>query len=495
MAITTADLAAGIGGIVERHRARLARGYDLAAAIAAWPLALALRRDLDLGFADLLLRDLVLVAVLAVVLFEIGGVHRAFWRFATAADLATLAVGSALLAGAVTVALFLIDRLQAVPRSVPILFAILTFLLLAGARIGWMLLAPRRTARGDTADTAPTAFRPVLLVGAGEGAALAIQLLRHAGGPVYRPVAILDEEATLGREVMGVPVVGRLSDLGAALARLQVRGLRPARLLITKSPAAFPAEALRRLRERAYVERLPVDFLSDLVRLRWAGEAAEEPIAPSPAAAQEPAALAYLLTKRAFDTVVAAVALVLTTPFLLAIGLLVYLTIDRAVLFRQVRRGRGLVPFTLVKFQTLKDPIGPDGRLLREDERQTPLGSFLRRFRLDELPQLWNVLVGDMALVGPRPLVEADLAALPDGGRERARVRPGLTGWAQVNGGQILGPREKYALDLWYLRHASFTLDLRILWLTLVTALRGERVNRVEVERALAALEPAEAPA
>jgi lipopolysaccharide/colanic/teichoic acid biosynthesis glycosyltransferase len=100
-----------------------------------------------------------------------------------------------------------------------------------------------------------------------------------------------------------------------------------------------------------------------------------------------------------------------------------------------------------------------------------------------------------MALVGPRPLVEADLAALPDGGRERARVRPGLTGWAQVNGGQILGPREKYALDLWYLRHASFTLDLRILWLTLVMVVRGERVNEVEVRRALAALEPAGAPA
>lgn len=495
MAISTADIAAGIGGIVERHRARLARGYDLAAAIAAWPLALALRRDLDLAFADLLLRDLVVVAVLAVVLFEIGGVHRAFWRFATAADLAALAVGSALLAGAVTVALFLIDRLEAVPRSVPILFAILTFLLLAGARIGWMLLAPRRTARGDTANTAPTAFRPVLLVGAGEGAALAIQLLRHAGGPAYRPVAILDEGATLGREVMGVPVVGRLSDLGAAIARLQVRGLRPARLLITEPPTAFPAEALRRLRERAYLERLPVDFLSDLVRLRWAGETADEPPAASPVAGQEPAALAYLLAKRAFDTAVAAVLFVLATPLLLAIGLLVYLAIDRAVLFRQVRRGRGLVPFTLVKFQTLKDPIGPDGRLLREDERQTPLGSFLRRFRLDELPQLWNVLVGDMALVGPRPLVEADLAALPDGGRERARVRPGLTGWAQVNGGQILGPREKYALDLWYLRHASFTLDLRILWLTLVMVVRGERVNEVEVRRALAALEPAGAPA
>ncbi|MEJ5232945.1 MAG: sugar transferase [Geminicoccaceae bacterium] len=486
MAITTGDIAAGIGGLVERHRARIARGYDLAAAIAAWPLALALRRDLDLAFADLLLRDLVVVAVLAVVLFEIGGVHRAFWRFATAADLAALAVGSALLAGAVTVALFLIDRLQAVPRSVPILFAILTFLLLAGARIGWMLLAPRRTARGDTADTAPRAFRPVLLVGAGEGAALAIQLLRHAAGPVYRPVAILDDGATLGRAIMGVPVLGRLRDFAATLARLQVQGLRPVRILVTAPASAFVPRALRELRERAYAERLPIDFLPELVRLHWPASASAEP-APVAIEALPPFTLAYALGKRTFDTAAAGTVLLLGAPVLAAVWLLIAASIGRPVLFRQIRHGRGLVPFTLYKFRTLADPVGPDGRLLADHERQNAVGRFLRRTRLDELPQFWNVLVGDMALVGPRPLVAAELAALPDGGRERARVRPGITGWAQVNGGQLLSLRQKEALDLWYIHHASPLLDLRILWLTVVMVVRGERVNEGAIEQATAA--------
>jgi lipopolysaccharide/colanic/teichoic acid biosynthesis glycosyltransferase len=205
--------------------------------------------------------------------------------------------------------------------------------------------------------------------------------------------------------------------------------------------------------------------------------------------------LAYALVKRAIDATTAATLLLLGAPFLLAVGLGVWLTIDRAVLFRQMRRGRGLVAFTLLKFQTLRDPIGPDGRWLADEERQTRFGRLLRRTRLDELPQLWNVLVGDMALVGPRPLVDRDLLALPDRGRARAAMRPGLTGWAQVNGGQILGPAEKHALDLWYLRHASLALDLRILWLTLLVVVRGERLNPVEVQRALAALEPVEAPA
>jgi lipopolysaccharide/colanic/teichoic acid biosynthesis glycosyltransferase len=496
VAVSRLDIAAGITGVVGRHRALVVRCYDLAAATAAWPLALALRRDLDLTLPDLLLRDLVLVGLLALVLFELGGVHRAFWRFATAADLATVALGSALLAGAVTVGLFLIDRLQAVPRSVPLLYAILTLLLLAGARIGWMLWSRRPANLRAGAAVAPaTAFRPVLLVGAGEGAALAIELLRHAAGPVYRPVAILDEKASLGRQVMGVPVIGRLDELGSALARLQVRGLRPVRILVTGSPANFPAAALRRLRERAYAERLPVDFLPDLVRLRWVEEGAAEVAGPTPVEDQPPAALAYALAKRAIDTTVAATVLLLGAPFLLVVGLAVWLGIDRAVLFRQMRRGRGLVPFTLVKFQTLRDPIGPDGRWLTDEERQTPLGRLLRRFKIDELPQLWNVLVGDMALVGPRPLVDRDLLALPDRGRARAAMRPGLTGWAQVNGGQILGPREKHALDLWYIRHASLALDLRILWLTAVMVVRGERVNDAEVRRALAELEPAEAAA
>lgn len=475
----------------------MVRLYDVGAATLAWPLALALRRDLSLDplINELLLRDLLIVAILAVLVFELGGVHRAFWRFATAADLATVALGSGLLAGAVTMALFLVDRLVSVPRAVPLLFALLVLVFLAGGRVGWMLLSRRSAAVSAPAPAGAAGFRPVLLVGAGEGAALAIQLLRHAAGPAYRPVGVLDEEATLGRSIMGVPVLGRLGELGTTLARLRVQGWRPTRLLVTGPPDAFPPEALRRLRERARAERLPVDFLPDLIRLRWPEDGVSQAPVPSPVEALPPAVLAYALAKRTLDTLVAGTVLLVAAPLLGLVALAVWLELGRPVLFAQLRRGRGRVPFTLWKFRTLADVIDGRGRLLSEAERQSRVGRFLRRTRLDELPQFWNVLRGDMALVGPRPLVDTDLEALPDRGRERSLVRPGITGWAQVNGGQALGPREKNALDLWYIRNASFLFDLQILLLTLRTVLFGERIGRAAIDRALAELDPAEAAA
>jgi lipopolysaccharide/colanic/teichoic acid biosynthesis glycosyltransferase len=494
VAIGSFDRATSLAAVTGRYRGLVVRTYDVLAAAAAWPLALVLRNDLalDLRTPELLLRDALVVAFLALALFELVGVHRAFWRYATAADLATVGLGVLLLTGAATLVLFLIDRLQAVPRAVPVLFGLVTLLLLATARVGWMLLArrPPAAARASAAATAAAGFHPVLLVGAGDGAALAIDLLRHAGGRGYRPVAVLDDEAALGRSIMGVPVLGRLDELGSVVARLAVQGMRPTRILVTRPAAAFAPEALRALRARAWAERLPLDLLPDLLRLGWA-EAPEPAAAPAtPAVALPRRALGHALAKRGLDTVVATAVLLLGAPLLLLLAALVAVELGRPVLFTQIRRGRGMVPFTLYKFRTLRDVIDRHGRVLGDAERGSRIGWLLRRTRLDELPQFWNVLVGDMALVGPRPLVDADLRALPDRGRERARLRPGITGWAQVNGGAALGPAEKHALDLWYIHNASLALDLKILALTLRMMLLGEEVNHAEVRRALAALEP-----
>ncbi len=494
MAVSTLDSATGVAGLVSRHRALVVRTYDVLAAVLAWPLALLLRQDLSLEMrvVDALPRDVLLIALLALVLFELTGVHRAFWRYATAADLAAVALGALALAATATLARFLLDRLEAVPRAVPILFALLTLVLLVGARIGWMLVAHRATAATPAASPPAAPFRPVLLVGAGEGAALAIRILRHAGGPAYRAVGILDPAATRHREVMGVPVLGRPEELRAVLASLAVRGLAPVRILVTADPAELGVEVLRRLSERARVERLPVSHLRDLVRL----PTGDPPVAAA-ASLAPPAPLdtAYLRFRRRADALVAALGLALAAVPMLVIAAALRVVLGPDILFRQVRSGRGFRPFILYKFRTLAEPVDADGRDLAEADRHNPFGRFLRRFRLDELPQLWNVLKGDMALIGPRPLVEAELAALPDGGRERARLRPGLTGWAQVNGGAALGPLDKHALDLWYIRHAGPALDARILARTLRMMLCGERVNEPELRRALAALRPEGSPA
>jgi len=141
----------------------------------------------------------------------------------------------------------------------------------------------------------------------------------------------------------------------------------------------------------------------------------------------------------------------------------VYFSMGRPVLFRQRRAGRRGQPFTLLKFRTMREVIGPDGRPLPDGQRLTPLGRWLRRLSLDELPQLLNVLRGDMSLVGPRPLLVEYLDRYTPEQARRHEVRPGITGWAQVNGRNALAWEEKFVLDVWYVDHRTLWLDLRIL--------------------------------
>ncbi len=171
--------------------------------------------------------------------------------------------------------------------------------------------------------------------------------------------------------------------------------------------------------------------------------------------------------KRAFDLLIALPALLLLSPVLLAVALLVRLRLGTPVFFRQARPGLRADPFTLIKFRTMTDARDAEGRLLSDAERLTPLGRFLRASSLDELPELWNVVRGDMSLVGPRPLLVQYLARYTPEQARRHEVRPGITGWAQVNGRQTLLFSQRLALDVWYVEHLSLGLDLRILWRTL----------------------------
>ena len=148
------------------------------------------------------------------------------------------------------------------------------------------------------------------------------------------------------------------------------------------------------------------------------------------------------------------------------IALLVRIRLGKPVLFRQLRPGLHGQPFTLLKFRTMLEALDTNGSPLPDAERLTAFGHFLRRWSLDELPELYNVLRGDMSLVGPRPLLMEYLPLYTAEQARRHDVRPGLTGWAQVNGRNAIGWDQKFAFDLWYVDHASLSLDLRILWLT-----------------------------
>jgi lipopolysaccharide/colanic/teichoic acid biosynthesis glycosyltransferase len=170
--------------------------------------------------------------------------------------------------------------------------------------------------------------------------------------------------------------------------------------------------------------------------------------------------------KRLFDLVAASLALLLMSLPLLGLAWLIRRKLGSPVLFRQVRPGLHGRPFTMVKFRTMTDERGPDGALLPDAQRLTPFGRFLRASSLDELPELWNVLRGEMSLVGPRPLLMEYLLLYSQEQARRHEVRPGITGWAQVNGRNAISWADKFALDVWYVDHRSLWLDVKILWRT-----------------------------
>lgn len=181
--------------------------------------------------------------------------------------------------------------------------------------------------------------------------------------------------------------------------------------------------------------------------------------------------------KRLFDLLVAVLALLLLALPLLLLILLVRRKLGSPVFFRQVRPGLDGKPFEMVKFRTMTGERGPDGQLLPDAVRLTPFGRFLRSTSLDELPELWNVIKGDMSLVGPRPLLMEYLPLYTPEQARRHEVRPGVTGWAQVNGRNAISWEEKFELDVWYVDHQSLWLDMKILWLTVKKVLVRDGIS------------------
>jgi lipopolysaccharide/colanic/teichoic acid biosynthesis glycosyltransferase len=182
--------------------------------------------------------------------------------------------------------------------------------------------------------------------------------------------------------------------------------------------------------------------------------------------------------KRFFDIFFSLTALLFFTPIFFLTALLVRLKLGSPVLFRQHRPGKNGDSFEMMKFRSMLDSIGKDGNPLPDKERLTNFGKFLRASSLDELPGLWNVLKGDMSLVGPRPLLVEYLPLYSEEQARRHEVRPGITGWAQVNGRNAISWEEKFELDVWYVENQSFWLDLKILFLTVKKVFVREGISQ-----------------
>ncbi|MEX5340054.1 sugar transferase [Pseudomonas sp. I2] len=183
------------------------------------------------------------------------------------------------------------------------------------------------------------------------------------------------------------------------------------------------------------------------------------------------------MLKRLFDLTAATAALLLLSPVIALVAWQVRRKLGAPVLFRQQRPGRGGKPFEMVKFRTMRDAVDVHGNVLPDAQRMTPFGSFLRASSLDELPELWNVLKGEMSLVGPRPLLMEYLPLYSPEQYRRHEVRPGVTGWAQINGRNALSWEDKFKLDVWYVENRSFWLDLKILFLTVKKVVKKDGIS------------------
>lgn len=185
----------------------------------------------------------------------------------------------------------------------------------------------------------------------------------------------------------------------------------------------------------------------------------------------------YNLLKPLLDRVLALIMIVLLSPIMIVTAILIYLRLGKPIVFTQLRPGLHEAPFTIYKFRTMSDEKDSDGNLLSDELRLQGIGSMIRKLSLDELPQLFNVLKGEMSFIGPRPLLPEYLPLYNQVQKRRHEVRPGITGWAQVNGRNAISWEKKFELDVWYVEHISFLTDMKIIMMTVLKVFKREGVS------------------
>ncbi len=461
------------------------------AALASWLIRLGFGNGLEM-LGTVLPYFAISVAV-AVPVFRFFRLRAHSYRFFSPHDflqmvlVVTLAL---LLAVSVSFGLF---RLEGIHRSLPVLHwvvAILGFSLLRFLAYMSANGTANRKCQGDTRV-------PVLIIGYSPLAEVLLRLLQSEQGGGFVVAGILDEDRMhLGLHLRQSKVIGHPAELPQIMAQLAIHGMPVKKIVLATDRAVLSAQSratLSRLEEEARLEVM--DFVQQTAVFfdSLATGPVPEPVAapdcfPVPRALWEQAeakVAAYAPLKRLFDVVAASILGVLALPVLVLVVPAIWASMGAPFYFWQERPGRNGKVFRLYKLRTLGHGVGPDGNILGDDERQTGVGRLLRRTRLDEIPQILNVLRGDMSFVGPRPLLPADLPeGMPDWVRLRSMVRPGITGWAQINGGQAVSKEDKLILDAWYISHMTLWTDLRIIWGTFKVVAGGEVLDHATIRAA-----------
>jgi lipopolysaccharide/colanic/teichoic acid biosynthesis glycosyltransferase len=317
---------------------------------------------------------------------------------------------------------------------------------------------------GRSAENAITTPDHIIMIGSNRFSSFFIKLLQMCAPNHQRIVALLDNDHRMvGRAIEGVRIVGSPQDLNAIIDEYAVHGINIERVVVSGEPNILSNAEMKDIRRVCDGRRITLQFAPQLLGLReikkW--ERTITPCVPDNKTLELPA---YFRWKYIIDFCAAATVIVILLPLFAVVSIVVFFDVGSPLLFWQQRVGLQGCNFLLYKFRTLRPPFDWKGQPIPHNRRLSAIGHLLRATSLDELPQLLNVLVGDMSLIGPRPLLPEDQ---PANSTVRLMVRPGITGWAQVNGGKFLTADEKEGLDKWYIQNASIWLDLRIILRTL----------------------------
>jgi lipopolysaccharide/colanic/teichoic acid biosynthesis glycosyltransferase len=415
-------------------------------------------------------------SMVAFLMFRLSAGVSRYFSVHDALNVVKAAVTAGLLSSLV---LFTFNRLDGIPRSTPLLQVLILAAGLLAARTVMLLL-------DDDGQVVATKLpdqllaEHIIMIGSTRLSSLYIRFLRSYCPDHHRIVAVLDHtNRFVGRAICGVPVVSLVQHLEPVIEEFAVHGVRTDRVIIGGNDDLLSEKMLSDVRRVCGQRDIALDFVPELVGLQHL----QKPfVAPALIQKQSSAALPpYYRIKRLIDFFAALAAIITLSPLFLMCSVLVLFAFGSPAIFWQQRVGRYGRSFLLYKFRTLRAPFDWHGHPVPAHRRISALGILLRDTHLDELPQLFNVLVGDMSLVGPRPLLPHDQ---PTNASQRLSVRPGITGWAQINGGNLVTMDEKGALDDWYVRHISLWLDLRIALLTLRFLFTGERRSKNAISEA-----------
>jgi lipopolysaccharide/colanic/teichoic acid biosynthesis glycosyltransferase len=440
----------------------------------------------------------------ASIIFLVCGLDRTPWHYSSVADHSQIIVLTALAILLALVVTFAANRLEGVARTLPALQAGFIVILLVSARgiaRFWFARQADTKETGNNAYINEQAYETVLVAGVNAVSELFLRSVEEFASRI-RIAGLLAEESTLrGRVIHKTPILGTIEELWGILQSLEVHGVTIDRIVVATPGERLRPQALKTLLDLEKSSDIAVHFLSERLgfenlsraSVSWKPERRVVHSQTALALANHVIAVRkpFWFFKRITDCALAACLILALTPVVALVASVVALDVGFPLIFWQQRPGLHGRPFKLYKFRTMGASHDKLSRRVPDDQRLSAMGRLLRRTRLDELPQLYNVLIGDMSFIGPRPLLPRDQS--PDYAN-RLLVRPGITGWAQVNGGRIISPQDKGLLDLWYVQNASFVLDFKIMLRTMHMILVGDRIDKEAVYHARNELNPSLMP-